>query len=193
MRPAQFNPVSEPRLREGDPLPPEDSTAAFEGNGLEALYDSHANRLLRFFSRRAGITEAPDLLHETFARMAGVEAAARRRIESPGAFLTRIAVNLLRDRARSAARRSPACHLEFDERVHGAVDPQRLLDDRDALSRLEQAVGRLNPRTREIFLLHRVEGLTYAEIAQEVGMSVKGVKKQMTKALFRLRQDVGPL
>ncbi len=193
MRPAEFKPLPQSRLHDGDPLPPEDRVPASDGNGIEALYHSHASRLLRFFSRRVGTDEAPDLVHETFVRMAGVDPAARRRIESPGAFLTRIAVNLLKDGAKSAARRSCALHLEYDEQVHGAVDPDRLLDDRDALARLERAVARLNRRTREIFLLHRVEGLTYAEIAQEVGMSVKGVKKQMAKALCQLRREVGPL
>ncbi|GGD84511.1 RNA polymerase sigma factor [Tsuneonella deserti] len=189
---AEFEGLPEPRLDDGDPLPPENRAPVRE-NGLEALYHAHSGRLLRFFSRRAGTTDAPDLVQETFVRMARIEPAACHRIESPGAFLTRIAANLVKDRARLAARRSSSCHVSYDEQVHGQVDPHRLLDDRDALARLEQAVARLNRRTREIFLLHRVEGLTYAEIADEVGMSVKGVKKQMAKALFQLRRDVGPL
>lgn len=189
---ADFEGLPEPRLHDGDPLPPDDRPSA-QDNGLEALYHAHASRLHRFFARRAGMTDAPDLVHETFVRMAGTEPAARQLIQSPGAFLTRIATNLLKDRAKFAARRSSACHLEYDEQIHGRVDPQQLLDDRDALARVEQAVAHLNRRTREIFLLHRVEGLTYAEIADEVGMSVKGVKKQMAKALFELRRDVGPL
>lgn len=184
--------LPEPRLREDDPLPPDDRAAPGE-SGIEALYHAHANRLLRFFSRRAGASDAPDLVHETFARLARVEPAARQVIESPGAFLTRIATNLLKDRAKTDARRSSAHHLPYDEQAHGHVDPFQLLADRDALARVEKAVARLNRRTREIFLLHRVEGLTYAQIADEVGMSVKGVKKQMAKALFELRRDVGPL
>jgi RNA polymerase sigma-70 factor (ECF subfamily) len=189
---AEFDSLAEPRLDADDPLPPENCAPA-SGSAMEGLYQTHANRLLRFFSRRAGPVDAPDLVHETFVRMAGIEPAARHAIESPGAFLTRIATNLLKDRAKMAVRRSAACHLVYDEQVHGSVDPDRLLNDRDALARLEAAVGRLNRRTREIFLLHRVEGMTYAEIADEVGMSVKGVKKQMAKALFQLRRDVGPL
>jgi DNA-directed RNA polymerase specialized sigma24 family protein len=39
-------------------------------------------------------------------------------------------------------------------------------------------------------LLHRVEHLTYAQIAAETGMSVKGVKKQMAKALLQLRTEI---
>jgi RNA polymerase sigma-70 factor (ECF subfamily) len=45
---------------------------------------------------------------------------------------------------------------------------------------------RLRPKTREIFMAHRVEGLSYSEIAERTGLSVKGVEKQMGKALVQL-------
>ena len=45
---------------------------------------------------------------------------------------------------------------------------------------------RLRPKTREVFMAHRMEGLTYAEIAERTGLSVKGVEKQMSKALVQL-------
>lgn len=189
---AEFERLPEPRLGDGDPLPPDDR-AAPSGGTLEALYQAHEARLRRFFARRAGPADAPDLVHETFVRMARTERGPRPAIENPAAFLTRIAANLLKDRAKTAARHASTYHVEYDEQLHGQVDPHQLLDDRDALARLEKAVSRLNHRTRRIFLLHRVEGLTYAEIADEVGMSAKGVKKQMAKALFQLRRDLGPL
>jgi RNA polymerase sigma factor (sigma-70 family) len=184
--------LSQPRLRECDPLPPADRAPASD-NLLDELYRDHATRLLRLFSRQASPSEAPDLVQEAFVRMAGTEPAMQRAIENPGAYLTRIATNLLRDRAKMAARRSTALHTSYDDREHTGGDPHQLLDGREKLARLHQGVQRLKPRTREIFLLHRVDGLTYAEIAQEVGMSAKGVKKQMAKALYLLRRDVGPL
>ena len=45
---------------------------------------------------------------------------------------------------------------------------------------------RLRPRTREIFMAHRIDGMTYAEIAERTGLTVKGVEKQMSKALAQL-------
>ena len=148
--------------------------------------------MLRLFSRRADNDDAIELVNEAFVRLLGIERRLAGVIERPAAYLTRIATNLLKDRAR-VARRATVCHLPFDEQVHSGADVHRLHDERDALRRLNEAVARLRPRTREIFLLHRVEGLTYAQIADEVGMSVKGVKKQMAKALFELRRDMGPL
>ena len=70
-------------------------------------------------------------------------------------------------------------------------DPVGQLESRDLLRRLERAMLRLRPKTREIFMAHRVEGLTYAEIAERTGLSVKGVEKQMSKALRHLDRLVG--
>ena len=61
-----------------------------------------------------------------------------------------------------------------------------VLETRDMLRRVETAVLRLRPRTREIFMAHRIEGLSYAEIAQRTGLTVKGVEKQMSKAIATL-------
>ena len=58
------------------------------------------------------------------------------------------------------------------------------------MARLEQAVARLKPLTREIFLAQRVDGYTYPEIAKETGLSVKGVEKQMSKAIKQLRRHL---
>ena len=54
------------------------------------------------------------------------------------------------------------------------------------MRRLEQAIGKLKSKTREIFLAQRIEGLSYAEIAARTGLSVKGVEKQMSKAIAKI-------
>ena len=116
--------------------------------------------------------------------MAGLAAGRRVEfIERPQAYLSRMATNLLRDRAKIASRRMQANHVPADEAALAGTDQQRLLETRDMLRRVEAAVLRLRPRTREIFMAHRVDGLSYAEIAQRTGLSVKGVEKQMSKAI----------
>lgn len=180
-------------LGEGDPLPPDDRAPAATPSVLDELYRSHFARLFRFFSRQTGKDEAHDLVHEAFARFAGKENGASNPVAKPEAYLSTVATNLLRDRARAAARRASGHHRALCAGSAAMADPHKLLEDRETLARLELAIGRLNARRRKIFLLHRLEHLTYDEIAGEVGMSVKGVKKQMAKALFELRRDVGPL
>lgn len=179
-------------LTEDDPLPPEDRLPVASSVMMDSLYRSQFARLHRLFSRRIGGEEAFDLVHEAFARFARKQQASSMTIERPEAYLSTVATNLLRDRARAAARRAAGQSLAIAESDTSLADPHRLLEDREALTRLEHAIARLDARRRRIFLLHRLEQLTYEEIAREVGMSPKGVKKQMAKALFELRRDVGP-
>ena len=160
-----------PRLGEDDPLPPEDRVPrpAF---ALEELYRVHGPRLLRFFSRRTDRQDADDLLHESFVRFANSPACRDRAVECPEAYLNQIATNLLRDRAKSALQRSLASHVPVDE-----------VEARDRLNRLQNALVRLKPKTREIFLAHRLDGMSYKQIAERSGLSVKGVEWHMSKAI----------
>ncbi|MDE7410010.1 MAG: sigma-70 family RNA polymerase sigma factor [Muribaculaceae bacterium] len=57
--------------------------------------------------------------------------------------------------------------------------------ERDA--RLWQAIDSMPPRRREIFLMSRRDGMTYAEIAEELSLSVKTVENQIAKATASLR------
>lgn len=111
-------------------------------------------------------------------------------IDCPVAFATTVAKNALRDRARDAARQAVNRQRLVDAETCMANHPQELIEDREALRAIERALSEMKSRRRRIFMLHRFENLTYAEVGEEVGMSEKGVKKQIAKALFELRQAV---
>lgn len=180
-------------VSECDPLPPADRRLPLAGGGLNDLFRDQRSRLFRLFARRTDPGDADDLVQEVFARYASRSRASSEAVTEPEAYLTRVATNLLRDRARLAVSRATTHHQLYDDTVIAGPDPVLALEARDALRRLEVAVGRLRPRTRTVFLLQRVEGLTYPQIAERTGMSVKAVKKQMAKALFFLRRELGPL
>jgi len=57
---------------------------------------------------------------------------------------------------------------------------------------MRQAVADLPEEVRETFLLSRVDGLTYSEIASAVGMSVKTVEARMGRALRLVRERLAP-
>lgn len=65
-------------------------------------------------------------------------------------------------------------------------DMTAALEARDLLDRLQNALIQLKPKTRSIFLAHRVDGHSYNEIAKQTGLSVKGVEWHMTKAIAHL-------
>ena len=154
---------------------------------LAELYRNESAKLVRHLSRKTNSAdEARDLVQDVFYRFARMGGNWPSSLGRPQAYLRRIAANLLTDRARVARRRSADLHVVADEQLLPALDQQRLLESRDMLRRVEAAMARLRPRTREIFMAHRVDGFSYAEIAERTGLSVKGVEKQMSKALVQL-------
>jgi len=180
-----LNPAGLPRLGDGDPLPPEDRVLR-RSIGLDELYRTHGPRLLRYFSRRTDLQDAHDLMQESFVRLASSAAHREENVDCPEAYLNQIATNLLRDRAKSAFQRSLANHVAADEATLAGPDLVAALEARDKLNRLQTALMRLKPKSREIFLAHRLDGLSYRQIAERSGLSIKGVEWHMTKAIDHL-------
>jgi RNA polymerase sigma factor (sigma-70 family) len=173
-------------ILEGNPLPPDDCLHSDQQGFLDELYRSESPKLVRIMSRQTNSSDdAHDLVQDVFFRLARMRSWPSS-LERPQAYLRRIATNLLKDRAKTAFRHSAALHVVADEQSLPGLDQHRLLESRDMLRRLDAAMMRLRPKTREIFMAHRIDGMTYAEIAERTGLSVKGVEKQMSKALVQL-------
>lgn len=148
------------------------------------FYRKEKPRLMRFFTRQLGNpADADELAQETFTRF--VRAAPVQALASPQAYLTRIATNLLRDFIERGStllsRRSSL--LDDDVELIAPVDTHREIQARQDLSRWTLILNQLEPKTLDIFLRNRVEGQTYVEIAQELGVPLWVVQKQMLKAI----------
>jgi len=173
-------------LEEGEPLPPTHDRVASTETTVEHLYRSERPGLLRFLHRRATVERTEDVVQQIFTRIVARTATETISLEAPGAYLRQAARNLLRDEARAAARTHHAQHVSIDDVEIGSGDPIAALEARDDLARIEQAVLRLKPLTRQIFLACRLDGYSYAEIAEQTGLSVRGVEKQMSRAIKQL-------
>jgi RNA polymerase sigma-70 factor (ECF subfamily) len=153
---------------------------------LQELYREHSVSLVRQLTRKTGCRElARDLANETFMRLVRMAPGNIGRIEQPEAYLRHVSTNLLRDWGRAAALKQRS-QLTLEIASDRQLDQVAVLESRDTLRRLEQAVSKLKPKTREIFLAHRIHGFTYAEIAERTGLSVKGIEKQMSKAIAKI-------
>lgn len=175
--------------RDGGVVPSGQGTLAdTERNGLDLLYRAQRPSLLALFMRgRATAADAEDLAQETFLRFARARTASGP-VEQPGSYLRQIGRNLIRDRARAPATRLVIVDSETTDLAVSDEDALCRLEARDSLRRIEAAMLRLKPKTREIFLAHRLDGMSYAQIAQATGLSVKGVEKQMTRAIAQIRR-----
>lgn len=178
MRSAKCNSLAEGDLTRGG--------AGDDRARVQQLYRDHSSSLVRQLTRKTGCRElARELAHEAFLRLLRMAPGRLGQIEQPEAFLRHVSTNLLRDWGRAKALRErslPRLEIRSDQQL----DQVAVLESRDTLRRLELAVGKLKPKTREIFLAHRIHGFTYAEIAERTGLSIKGVEKQMSKAIAKI-------
>ena len=129
---------------------------------------------------------AEDLLQSAFVRLA--EYTDRDAVENPSAFVVRTAANLAVDEQRRMRVRRES-RMDVDN-VLDIADGQPLhpevLAARERLEKVMAALESLGPKTREIFLLHRLDGMKYREIAVRLGITVSAVEKHIAKATLQV-------
>jgi len=145
--------------------------------GLAALYRRHWAELVAYARRTfgAGPPEPEDIVQATFARFAALPENAE--VANPRAFLFRTAHNIGVDAHRSQTR---ATHAASDPQLTNDgrdFSPEDVLVSRDELARLEAALAALRPRQRTALLMHRLDGLSFAEIGRRMGVSPSGARK----------------
>ena len=144
---------------------------------LAALYRRHWAELTAYARRTfgAGPPEPEDIVQAAFARFAALPENTE--VANPRAFLFRTAHNIGVDAQRSLARAGAAAtdpQLTCDGRD---FSPEDVLVSRDELARLEAALASLRPRQRTALLMHRLDGLSFAEIGRRMGLSPSGARK----------------
>jgi RNA polymerase sigma factor (sigma-70 family) len=136
--------------------------------------------LRRVVSRTRGYADAEDLLHAAFLRLERYR--RKHTVENPAAFLVQTAVNIRIDGHR---------HEKLSEQTYfkyalGNENNSPLQDEvvvaRARLARVKLGLDKLSPRTREVFLMHRMDNLKYSEIATRLGISQSAVEKHVAKA-----------
>jgi RNA polymerase sigma factor (sigma-70 family) len=143
------------------------------------------SRVRSALMRRGRTThDADDLVQEAWVRLACYE--RRQTVLEPEAFLMRAAINLSIDAHRARLTRGEEVLLEHVVLVDTAPGAEAVVLARERMARLNLCVGRLGDKTREIFLAHRVDGLTYREIAQQHRLSISTVEKHIAKATLQV-------
>jgi RNA polymerase sigma factor (sigma-70 family) len=143
--------------------------------------------LVKYFLRKCGsAAEAEDLTQDVLERALGKthwESA-----EQAKGYIFRIAVNRWHDRNRRGLTRGTV--VEWDDAATFAqaeeTSPEDVLSNEQELHAVIAALQELNERTRDVFMLFRVEQLKHGEIAQLFGISVSAVEKHVAKAVAHL-------
>jgi RNA polymerase sigma-70 factor (ECF subfamily) len=167
-------------------------------NPLLDAYLSKRDDLVRFLTARLrSATAAEDLVQDLYLRVASLELAEP--VDNPSAYLYRLASNLMLDRLRSDRRAGArdAAWLQTKrvelggESVADEPSPEQSAYGRQRMAMAAQAIAELPPKTRRAFELHKLQGMTQEETAQELGVSRKTVEKQISTALQRLMAKLG--
>ena len=144
-----------------------------------------------FRSRVNDGSEVDDLVQEVFARLLSRDSSAR--VEHLEAYVFQTAGNVLADRGRRRKVRLADAHVAFDQDRHAQSDPgpEGALFARERLRTTAGVLMLLPERTRTVFILHRLEGRRYRDIAAQLGVSVSAVEKHMVRAVQHLMQHLG--
>ncbi len=165
---------------------------------LLQAYLSERSVLKRFLIARMGNEEdAEEAIQELWLRLSRTEISGD--IRSPINYLFKIALNIARDLRRSR-NRAGARDASWVDSMH-VVAGTEMLDNvtpadaayhaKQKLAAVKAALNELSPQCRRVFVLHKFEGLSHADISARVGIARSTVEKHMTTALKHLVKRVG--
>ncbi len=140
---------------------------------LGNIFIAHRSQLRGVAQRIVGTPElADEITQEAFLKLA--EGETMRNIERPFCYCCQVVRNLALDHCRRQSVESTyRVYMDDGElpQVAGGSAPEQGLDERRVLRVIEQVLSELPARTRKVFELHRLSGLTQREIGKELGCS----------------------
>lgn len=174
------------------PVPAVQETVSRPDRDLAAWMVEYGPGLRRYFSRRAPVADADDLVQDVFVRLQTAQLSEP--IENVERYLFTVARHVLVSRHRVATARGWSLHDALDDTPEPADDlsPERIMAARQEYARAIQVVLSLPPRARAAFQFHRFENMTYRAIAKRMGISHDSVKELMHRALLRISEQLEP-
>jgi RNA polymerase sigma-70 factor (ECF subfamily) len=169
-------------------------TGGWESPLIRAFFERRENLVLFLAARTRDMAAAEDLVQDLYLKIAGLDPKAE--VRAPEALLYRMAANLMVDHMRSAQRsrrRSAEWRTETRTVLNGQEVAREAAADEVVMSkervrRLAAAVAGLPPQMGRAFRLHKLEGMSQAQTAQAMGISVKMVEAHVAGAIRQLAQ-----
>lgn len=167
------------------------------------IFNRYFQPIRAFVVSRVGASDGPDLAAQVFVLAFERRHTFNQDYATAKPWLYGIAANLVRRHFRKHTRgRRAFQRLAGRDQAHLVSDPmpdvEAQLDAADRSSRMRAALAQLRPQDRDIILLATWEGLTYAEIAESLGVPVGTVRSRLARSRERLRElmdasgQVGP-
>lgn len=165
-------------------LPPGKYTAE-EISWFRSIFDLYYESIRSFaYFKTGNVDLADDIVQEAFLKLWSMRDSVR--TETVKSLLYTIAGNIIKNHYK---------HLKVTynfQRENSAESPSESADSEVRMQelsiQLQQALASIPDGAREVFLMNRIEELSYAEIADRLGLSVKAIEKRMSDALRVLRE-----
>ncbi|HZW63783.1 MAG TPA: sigma-70 family RNA polymerase sigma factor [Flavobacteriaceae bacterium] len=152
-----------------------------------ALFNKYAEDLYHFLHYKFGEQLNPkDKVQEAFIKL--WENCAKTSPDKAKSFLFTIANNLMLNEA--AHRKVVLKYASTKPKFYTNETPEFALREKEYMEKLQKALANLTDAQRTAFLLNRVEGKKFKEIASLLDISVKAVEKRIYGALTKLRNEI---
>jgi RNA polymerase sigma factor (sigma-70 family) len=163
------------------------ATVRPDDESFEALFTAEYGRVTGIANRvLADPHEAEDVAQEVFIDFHRLHSASA---QYAPAWLHRAAAHAALNRLRGARRRQRREVAQAAEENDQTVDPQRMLEVSEDRRQVRQALARLAPKPAAVLVL-RSSGLSYAEVAQALGVGIGQVGTLLRRAEAALRKEV---
>lgn len=159
------------------------------------LVAEHGVPLEKYLARKLDSAEdAAELAQEAYIRLHRLEQPEN--LDNARAFLFQVATNLAVDQLRRRQLHFKFLRSEKSQAVDGeppdlnaaGASPEQILGARQKLSTINSALEELPFKTKQAFLLHRQNGMSYSAIAEQMQVSVSSVEKYILQALRHCRK-----
>lgn len=157
-------------------------------NTFNQLYKSHGKSVWRFIYFKCGDTaQADDLVQEAFIKL--WQNCAKVTKEKAKSFLYTVCNNAFLNEI--AHKKVVLKHAKTQPDKTNCQSPEFVMEENEFHEKLKNSIENLTEAQRTAFLLNRIEGKKYTEIAKMLNISVKAVEKRMSQALAVLRKEIG--
>lgn len=159
----------------------------FDLDSFKLFFDDHFIEVKNFiYYKTANVELSEDLAQEAFLKV--WERRGKINKDTAKKYLYTIAKNLALDQHKKQNR-----FFSFISKKTKSVDaetPLYILEEKEFDEQLQKAVASLPENQREVFLMNRIDDLTYREIAERLGLSEKAIEKRMGQALKKLKEHI---
>lgn len=161
--------------------------SGLDSRGFEQLFDAYCDELRHYIYYKSGDSEiAEDIVQDAFLKIWEVRDTVR--TETARALLYTIANNQYANKYKRQKLKLKFEQTLVEDRVFES--PEFELEVKEFDQKLQKVLAGLNEKNRTVFLMNRIDQMTYSEIADSLNLSVKAVEKRMKKALEYLHQEI---